>query len=137
MSIKGKVQSMVAWREIKAGGEDIASMLRFLNPWKKRQVWVETFDEAVRRVGADDESLDKTRKAFGITAFFNLTVFLIALFYGIHSIRTTGSGYDLIGFAAVNMSLFLTYYFRRWQIQHRKLGSFKEFVFDMLPRSKR
>lgn len=30
MSIKEKVQSMVAWREIKAGGEDIASMLRFL-----------------------------------------------------------------------------------------------------------
>lgn len=137
MSIKEKVQSMFAWREIKAGGEDIASMLRFLNPWKKRQIRVETFDEAIRRVGADDESLAKTRKAFGVTAFFNLVVFLIALFYGIHSIRTTGSGYDFIGFAAVNLSLFLTYFFRRWQIQHRKLGSFKDFVFDMLPRGKR
>lgn len=134
---KQKIQSMFAWREIKAGAEDIASMLRFLNPWKRRQIRTESFDEAVRRVGADEESLTTTRKAFGFTAFITLVAFLIAFFYGIHSIRATGHGYGILGFAAVNLSLFLTYGFRRWQIQAKRLGSFKEFVFDMLPRGKR
>ena len=124
-----KVAAMLGWRTIAGGARWIAEMWRAVSPFRPRQGRNETFDEAVRRVGADEPSLAANRLNFAVMAAMHAVASVLGLGFAVAFLfGGRDGGFALVGFAALNASLAFAFAFRHWQIRERRLGSVAEFV---------
>ena len=120
--------SLFGWTTIAGSATWIHSMWRVLTPFRARQGRQETFAAAVRRVGADEQSLAATRRNFAFVATLHGLATVAAFGFAASAFLNGGSGFIWLGFAAVNGALAFTFAFRHWQIRERRLGSVPEFV---------
>ena len=123
-----KLAAMLGWRTIADGAGWIGAMWRAVSPFRPRRGRHETFQEAARRVGADESSLAGNRRNFAFAATAHAIATVVALGFALAAFLSGESGFALIGFAALNASLAFTFAFRHWQIRERRLGSVAEFV---------
>lgn len=125
----GTIASMFAWNDIKAGGKFIGDMWNVVSPFRRRESRNESFDQAVRRVGADSQSLAANRNVFIAISAINSAVAVGGAIAAISKFASGQSGgFAFIGLVAVSSSFALTYAFRAWQIREKRLASFGEFL---------
>lgn len=127
--MKAKLSSMFGWHDIKNGATWIADMWNVVSPFRPKVGRTETFEDAVRRVGADKESLSSNLKNFTVIYIIHTIGCAVALAFAAKwFIAGTHGGFAAIGIAAVEAALALTFGFRAWQIQERRLGGFADFL---------
>ena len=133
----GTLASLFGWHTIVASAKWIHSMGRRVSPFHRRRGREETFDAAVQRVGADEQSLAANRRNFAFVATLHGLATVAAFGFAASAFLNGGSGFTWLGFAAVNGALAFTFVFRHWQIRRRRLGSVPEFLRDVRLRSGR
>ena len=122
--------SMLGWSTIAGGATWIYFMWRQVSPFHLRRGRKETFDAAVQRVGADEQSLAANRRNFAFVATLHGLATAAACGFSVSALLNGGSGLAWLGFAAVNGALAFTFAFRYWQIRMRRLGGVPEFLRD-------
>ena len=122
--------SLIGWQTIADSAKWIGTMGRRVSPFHRRHGRKETFDAAVRRVGADEQSLAATRRNFAFVATLHGLATVAACGFAASAFLNGGNGLVWLGFAAVNGALAFTFAFRHWQIRRRRLGSVAEFLRD-------
>jgi hypothetical protein len=124
-----KLSSMIGWHDIKGGASHIADMWNVVTPFRPKVGRAETFESAVQRVGADENSLSSNRKVFTLIYIIHTIACAVALALAIKWIAAgVHGGFAAIGFAAVEAALAITFGFRAWQIRERRLGGFADFL---------
>ena len=126
----GTLASLFGWHTIVDSAKWIHSMGRRVSPFHRRRGREETFDAAVQRVGADEQSLAANRRNFAFVATLHGLATVAAFGFAASAFLNGGSGFTWLGFAAVNGALAFTFAFRHWQIRRRRLGSVAEFLRD-------
>lgn len=127
--IGSKLSSMFGWHDIKNGAIHIADMWNVVSPFRPKVGRTETFEAAVRRVGADEESLTANHKNFTANYVIHTIGCAVALAFAVKwFVAGTHGGFAAIGIAAVEAALALTFGFRAWQIKERRLGGFADFL---------
>lgn len=127
--MKSKISSMFGWRDIKNGANHIAEMWSVVSPFRQKVGRTETFESAVKRVGADEVSLESNQKVFTVIYLIHTIAFAVGLAFAfMWIVAGTHGGFAAIGFAAVNAALAITFGFRAWQIKERRLGGFSDYL---------
>ena len=126
----GALASLFGWQTIADSAKWIAAMGRRVSPFHRRHGRQETFDAAVQRVGADEQSLAANRRNFAVVATVHGLATVAACGFAASAFLNDGNGLAWLGFAAVNGALAFTFAFRHWQIRRRRLGSVAEFLRD-------
>ena len=122
--------NMLGWTTIADSAKWIGSMGRRVSPFHRRNGREETFDAAVRRVGADAQSLTANRRNFAVVATVHGLATVAACGFSVSAFLNGGNGLAWLGFAAVNGAFAFTFAFRHWQIRTQRLGSVAEFLRD-------
>ena len=128
--IIGTLGSLFGWQTIADSAKWIGTMGRRVSPFHRRHGRQETFDAAVQRVGADEQSLAANRRNFAVVATVHGLATVAACGFATSAFLNGGHGLAWLGFAAVNGALAFTFAFRHWQIRTRRLGSVAEFLRD-------
>lgn len=127
--IGSKLSSMFGWHDIKNGAIHIADMWNVVSPFRPKVGRTECFEDAVRRVGADEGSLASNLKNFRVLYIIHTIGCAVALAFAVKwFVVGTHGGFAAIGIAAVEAALALTFGFRAWQIRERRLGGFADFL---------
>ena len=126
----GTLASMLGWQTIADSAKWIGAMGQRVSPFLRRHGREETFEAAVRRVGADAQSLAANRRNFAFVATLHGLATVAAFGFAASAFLNGGSGFIWLGFAAVNGALAFTFAFRHWQIRTQRLGSVAEFLRD-------
>ena len=126
----GTLASMLGWQTIADSAKWIGAMGQRVSPFLRRHGREETFEAAVRRVGADAQSLAANRRNFAFVATLHGLATVAAFGFSASAFLNGGSGFVWLGFAAVNGAFAFTFAFRHWQIRTQRLGSVAEFLRD-------
>lgn len=147
--VGGRTASLLGFTDIKRGLEqqletvaesgDRAKKLfdGYRSQLRRKEARVETFEEAVRRLGLTKQSLARRRKELSIASYAYMALFALTLFFLMIGAmnRHWIAMFTISTFLLTEGALIFQTRFRIWQIDARRLGSPKEFIDAVLGRA--
>lgn len=145
----GRAASLLGFTDIKRGLEQQVETIaesgertkKLIDGYRaklqKREVRVETFEEAVRRLGLTKKDLARRRKELSFASYAYMALFALTLFFLMIGAlnRHWIAMFTICTFLLTEGALIFQTRFRIWQIDTRRLGSPKEFVNAALGRA--
>lgn len=126
---KDTTSKILGFKAIKEGADFISeSVSRLANP--KKYARVETFEQAVERLGVNDDDLKQNRYNFILS--FYISIFFVLVCFGMVNYNFFIASYLLGGLASFSIMLVICanafkFSFRAYQIKKRRLGGLAEF----------
>lgn len=96
----------------------------------KRVARVETFEEAVARLGLSEQDLESRRSELSRAALLFLAIDFVVFYFFVQSVSEMrwGPAFTQLTFILTISAVVFSQRFRVWQIDQRRLGSPKEFI---------
>lgn len=147
--VGGRTASLLGFTDIKRGLEQQVETIAesgdrakklfdgYRAKLQKREARVETFEEAVRRMGLTKKDLARRRKELSFASYAYMALFALTLFFLFVSVlnRHGVAMFTICTFLLTEGALIFQTRFRIWQIDARRLGSPKEFIDAALGRA--
>ena len=147
--VGGRTASLLGFTDVKRGLErqvetiaetgDRAKQLvdGYRSMLRKKEARVETFEEAVRRLGVTKGDLARRRKELSFASYAYMALFALTLFFMVLGVMNQHwiAMFTISTFLLTEGALIFQTRFRIWQIDTRRLGSPQAFIDAALGRS--